>query len=218
MIPFSVEKTNLEDNYLARRDSNFLMINDLVLGNQIEALDHLEVLDMQTKTLDNNNFHKKLAFLNNIAVGHYVLENKVEAKEAIEAIEEMMGSVNSASARFKIVELLNTRAIFEIIKGTQQNYENAIKHLNDAIERIEKVSRTCHKSENVILNNLAISYSLVGRHLEAKNTIVNMYSKIKHESQKKPIYMINLAIIISKSGDFKMADKIVDKIKVRIES
>ena len=203
---------------MARRDANFLMINDLVQGNQLEALDGIESLDEKTKAMESSNFHKKIAFLNNIAVSHYVLENKIEAKEAMETVEEMMESVNSSSARFKIVEILNSRAVFEIVKGTQKNYEMAIKHLQDATERIEKVSRTSHKSENVVLNNLAISYSLVGKHEEAKSTIVNMYSKIKHESQKKPIYMINLAIIISKSGDFKMADKIIDKIKARIQS
>jgi len=199
------------------RDANFLLARYLLQGNPASSSYYLGCLEkkLQDSSIDIDP-RKELAYLNNLAVGHFVLDNKMEALENIRKIDEFLNKSEARSTRIKFVEVLNTMAVFEVIKGSLGGLTVAIQHLEKALEIIRKVSRTTHKSESVVMNNLAICYSLSGMNAQARDTIYKMYSSLKHERQKKPIYMVNLAILYSRSGELEMAEKIINKIKLRI--
>lgn len=203
--------------FLGKRECNYFLMNNLASRNFINSGQYLENLSFQLKEYPTLKIKKQLIYLNNLAVGNFVVENKMEANEIMAKIEKIIFQEKSKLKNFQFVDLLNTRAVFYMLKGTSPMLKNAINLLREAKTVIEKLAKsTPHKSEKVILNNLAICHSLTGNHPQAKEIISHMFQQINHESQKKPIYMINLAVVLAKGGDYNMAQKIISKIKNRI--
>jgi len=145
-----------------------------------------------------------------------MIGNKYESYSAVKEIDEIFTSEKKPKMQ-NFTENLNNQAIFSYLQNSNL-LKNPIKILETALAQIQKSCAQTHKNEFTIKNNLAVFYFLNKNFKKANDTIVEMYSKIKENRQKKPIHLVNLALMVSKSGEILKAKKIIDKILTRIES
>jgi tetratricopeptide (TPR) repeat protein len=120
------------------------------------------------------------------------------------------------AAADKPAEVLNNLAIFYMMKGG-----DSLKTATDLFISTEKVIRqskhTSHKSFSTILNNLAIFYYNQKMPVSKKLT-EELHQLTRREQNRKPLYLINIAAINYKTGEYDSALKVLEGLKLLVES
>lgn len=214
LIPFSKDNVLEHCRYL-----NYKLVVELcVLSNHSTKKEFINFI--QAEKLGQT---KSLCYFNNLGIVGFCSGDKQVFNKSFlnfkKIFENLTENKNSKKLKFT-VEILNNFAVMILEKsgGSQSERKQALKYFNAALNYINRIINTTHRSELSVLNNIAILECLNGNYPEAKETIMNLYKKIKHESQKKPVYLLNLAKILHKNNDLNQANKILQKINMLLRS
>lgn len=163
---------------------------------------------------------KALVYRSNLAIAYYIVGDFSEsikiADRIVQDVDDIESKSKHALAVDKPAEVFNNLAIFYMMKGYE--YRDKSEVLFRATEAaIRHVKHTSHKSALTILNNLMIFY-FTKKMPEYKAITEELHQKIKKSQLKKPLYLINIAAVSFKSGEYESVKKITDALKKLAES
>lgn len=156
-----------------------------------------------------------------MAIAYYIIgefSESIKLADHILTLKKELEANNklAQSAADKPAEVLNNLAIFYMMKGG--DHLNTASELFESTEKaIRQSKHTSHKSFSTILNNLAIFY--YNQKLPIYKKLVDeLHQLMKKEQLRKPIYLINIAAISYKTGDYDAALKILESLKQLVDS
>lgn len=164
---------------------------------------------------------KKILCFSNLAIAYYIIGEFSESIKLADLILSLTRELEASnklaqSAADKPAEVLNNLAIFYMMKGGEH-----MKTATDLFVTTEKAIRqakhTSHKSYSTILNNLMIFYFNQKNPVYKKLT-EELHQLTKKDLQRKPIYLINIAAVSYKTGDFDAALRVLEALKQMVES
>ena len=221
-----------EIGFMADREKNHQIVKYLFNLNTLKVLQELKEYEDVVDTL--KNVGKRTGYLNNLAIIQYMMNNKYEAFKRVQELKQILPAESFKNEKKQqkasqaqndeqhkmqnYTENLINQGVFNFLASPSGDLEKPIKCLEEAKRLVKKSGSSHHKNELTVYNNLAVFHFLNKDYEKSNETIIEMYSKIKEKRQKKPIYLVNLAIILSKSGQHQKAKSIIDKIKRLIQS
>lgn len=163
---------------------------------------------------------KKLLYQSNLAIAYYIVGEFTEslkiADQIVSAVENLETKSSNALAMDRPAQIFNNLAIFYMMKGGEMTQK--ANQLFMATEKsARQVKHTTHRSLLTILNNLMI-FHYNQKNQEFQKIADELHQNIKQSQLKKPLYLINVAALSYKTGDYETVKKILEALKKMVES